>query len=136
MPQDCALHTSDCEDVAVLNQLDGFNLQARISVPFDGDIDPASITSKTVFLVTLRDARTGKENGGEVLGINYIVWDPTTRELSFRPETSLDQHTTYALVVTTGLRDEGVTPLALRRASFGIAMTSRGMLIRTIAARW
>ena len=40
-----------------------------------------------------------------IVGINYIVWDPTTRELSFRPEDSLEQHTTYALVVTTGVRD-------------------------------
>jgi hypothetical protein len=130
------VHASDCEDVAVLNQLDGFNLQARISVPFAGDIDPTSISSKTVFLVRLRDARTGREHGGEVVGINYIVWDPTTRELSFRPDTSLDQHTTYALVVSTACAMEGVTPLALPRASSAIAMTSREMLIRTIAARW
>ena len=107
LPQDCALQASDCEDVAVLNQLDGFNLQARISVPFDGDIAPVSITSNTVFLVNQRDARTGREHGGGIVGINYIVWDPTTRELSFRPETSLDQHTTYALVVTTGVHDGG-----------------------------
>lgn len=33
-------HASDCEDVAVLNQLDGFNLQPRFSVPFDGTSIP------------------------------------------------------------------------------------------------
>ena len=80
-------------------------MQARISVPFEGDIDPASVTSKTVFVLKLRDAVTGREDGREIVGINYIVWDPATRELSFRPETALDQHATYALVVTTGIRD-------------------------------
>jgi Bacterial virulence factor lipase N-terminal len=105
-PQDCATHPSDCEDVAVLNQLDGFNMQARISVPFDGDIDPATVTSKSVFLLKLRDVLTGREDGRQVVGINYIVWDSATRELSFRPDGSLDQHTTYVLVVTTGVRDE------------------------------
>ena len=41
MPQDCVTHASDCEDIALLNQLDGFNMQARISIPFDGDISMA-----------------------------------------------------------------------------------------------
>ena len=111
MPQDCRAYASDCEDVSLLNQLDGFNLQARISVPFDGDIDPASVTSQTVFLVKLRDAFSGRGGDHTVVGINYIVWDPTTRELSFRPEDSLDQHTTYALVVTTGVRDSSGTAI-------------------------
>ena len=105
MPLDCTIAASECEDRAVLNQFDGFNMQARISVPFEGDIDPASVTSKTVFVLKLRDALTGREDGREIVGINYIVWDPATRELSFRPETALDQHATYALVVTTGIRD-------------------------------
>jgi hypothetical protein len=30
---DCALRRSDCEDIDVLNTLDGFNLQPRLSVP-------------------------------------------------------------------------------------------------------
>jgi hypothetical protein len=56
MPENCTLEVSECEDVVVLNQLDGFNLMARIAVPFDGDIDPSSVTSQTVFLVSLGDA--------------------------------------------------------------------------------
>jgi hypothetical protein len=31
----CATHPSDCADITLLNQLDGFNLQPRIAVPFD-----------------------------------------------------------------------------------------------------
>src|SRR5829696_480750 len=29
MPQDCRIYASDCEDVRVLNQLDGFSMHAR-----------------------------------------------------------------------------------------------------------
>ena len=105
MPPDCRTNASDCDDVGVLNQLDGFNLQARISVPFDGEIDPESVTSKTVFLVKVRDALSRRAGDATVMGVNYIVWTPASRELSFRPDTALDQHTTYALVVTTGIRD-------------------------------
>ena len=44
---DCASRPSDCLDVALLNQLDGFNTQPRISIPFDGAIDPGTVTSRT-----------------------------------------------------------------------------------------
>ncbi len=36
---DCQVQVSDCEDIAVLNELDGFNVQPRLSVPFSGPID-------------------------------------------------------------------------------------------------
>src|SRR5262245_28947030 len=97
---DCTARASDCEDVAVLNQLDGFNLEARISVPFSGAIDPSSVNSRSVFLVRVGDGKSSAPH----IGINYIVWDPATRELSFRPDQLLDEHTTYALLVTTGVR--------------------------------
>src|SRR5262249_33725577 len=50
---DCRVYVSDCEDLAVLNELDGFNLQPRLSVPFSGPIDVNSVSSSTVFLVSL-----------------------------------------------------------------------------------
>jgi hypothetical protein len=71
------------------------------------------VTSQTVFLVRFRDALTKRSGEREVVGINYVVWDPTARELSFRPDTSLDQHTTYALVVTTGVRDSAAQPIGV-----------------------
>ena len=33
---DCTVKVSDCEDLDVINTLDGFGLQTRISIPFDG----------------------------------------------------------------------------------------------------
>ena len=31
---DCTARPSDCEDIRIINTLDGFNLQPRLSVPF------------------------------------------------------------------------------------------------------
>lgn len=110
----CATNPSDCADVALLNQLDGFNLQPRISIPFDGAIDPATVSSKTVFLVQLpasfrpgsdlnNDALSGfKPN---IIGINQIVWDPASLTLFAESDQHLDQQSNYLLVVTRGIHD-------------------------------
>jgi hypothetical protein len=37
---DCAARPSDCQDLNHINTLDGFGLQTRISIPFDGRINP------------------------------------------------------------------------------------------------
>src|SRR5215469_1720068 len=47
----CTNSPSDCEDIRVLNALDGFSLQPRLSIPFDGPIDITSVNSATVFVV-------------------------------------------------------------------------------------
>src|SRR5689334_14945854 len=46
---DCNVRLSDCRDLALINVLDGFNLQPRVTVPFDGDIDPTSVNSDNAF---------------------------------------------------------------------------------------
>src|SRR3954447_5735370 len=58
LPQpDCTTRPSDCSDVASLDQLDGFNIQPRITIPFSGAIDVSTVSSSTVFLVGPRGAR-------------------------------------------------------------------------------
>jgi Bacterial virulence factor lipase N-terminal len=105
---DCAAPAppSDCSDIDVLNKLDGFNLQPRLSIPFDGPIDVGSVTSKSVFLVNLGSTLPGEDPGGEVVGINQVVWDTFTNTLSVESDALLDQHTRYVLVVTRSLLDE------------------------------
>jgi hypothetical protein len=103
---DCSARSSDCDDLDVLNTLDGFNLQPRLQVPFTGAIDPATVTSGTVFLFKLGclvlscpgDTRTG---------INQVVWDPATNTLYAESGQLLDQDARYLLVVTNGIRDPG-----------------------------
>jgi hypothetical protein len=103
---DCAALPSDCEDIGVLNTLDGFNMQPRLSIPFDGPIDVLTVSSETVFLLSLGNTLDPLDRGGRRVGINQVVWDPATNTLHARSDESLDQHTRYALVVTRGVRDE------------------------------
>ena len=106
---DCTTHPSDCEDIDVLNTLDGANLQPRISVPFSGPIDVATVDSDHVFFLSLGDTLAG--GGGQVIGINQVVWDPATNTLHAESDQLLDQHTRYALIVTNGIRDTAGDPV-------------------------
>ena len=98
----CAVRPSDCADIDVLNTLDGFNIQPRISVPFSGPIDLATATSDNIFLVG---------PGYHVTGINQVVWQPATNTLHFESDQQLDQSATYLLVVTNGVRGADGEPL-------------------------
>jgi hypothetical protein len=115
---DCETARSDCENTAVLNSLDGFNLQPRLSVPFSGSIDANSVTSDTVFLLSLGSTRPdrGYMPPGTVVGINQIVWDVLTTTLHIESDALLAQHTRFALIVTRGVRDEGGAPVQASKA--------------------
>ncbi|HEX2496761.1 MAG TPA: Ig-like domain-containing protein, partial [Gaiellaceae bacterium] len=92
---DCAVRPSDCADIDVLNQLDGFNIQPRISIPFSGPIDVSTVSSSTVFLVGPHFNR---------VGIDQIVWEQATNTLHAETDEQLRAATTYLLVVTRGIR--------------------------------
>jgi hypothetical protein len=104
---DCLARPSDCQDLDVINTLDGFNLQPRLSIPFDGPIDVTTVTSETVFLISLGDTLDPSDQGGHRVGINQVVWDPATNTLHVESDELLDQHTRYGLIVTNGLHDPG-----------------------------
>jgi hypothetical protein len=92
---DCAARPSDCADIDVLNMLDGFNVQPRISIPFSGPIDLGTVSSETVFLIGPHHRR---------VGINQVVWEPAANTLHVESDEQLDQHSRYLLVVTRGVR--------------------------------
>ena len=108
---DCAVRPSDCLALAVINTLDGFNIQPRLSIPFSGPIDVNTVTSKAVFLV-----RLGSLIGGKVIGINQVVWDPATNTLHVESDELLEQHTRYALIITRKIRDMAGKPTEVSRA--------------------
>lgn len=118
---DCVADSRRCADVTALNELDGFSLQPRVSIPFDGDIDPASVNGSNVFLVKLdgsscrddhgRDDDDDDDDGHDrgkpratKIGGDQVVWDVRSRTLHV--ETAiLEQHTRYALIVSRGVLD-------------------------------
>lgn len=123
---DCAERPSDCEDLAVINTLDGFNLQPRLSIPFDGPIDVMTVTSDTIFLISLGSTLPGGDQGGPVIGINQIVWDTFTTTLHVESDEFLDQHTRYALIVTRGVHDASGAPVEATEAFRRFRQTVRG----------
>jgi pimeloyl-ACP methyl ester carboxylesterase len=108
---DCLIRPSDCEDLDVINTLDGFNLLPRLSIPFEGPIDLTTVTSQTVFLISLGSTLPDGNASGRIVGINRVVWDPLTNTLHAESDELLDQHTRYALVATNGLRDAQGRPI-------------------------
>src|SRR6267378_1065312 len=89
---DCNARPSDCADIDVLNTVD----------------------SETVFLVNMGDTRSG-DGFGQRVGINQVSWDPGTNTLVFESDEQLNEHTTYVLVVTDGVRDATGDPIEAGR---------------------
>jgi hypothetical protein len=125
---------SDCEDLRVINTLDGFSADPRLSIPFDGLIDLTTVTSETVFLVRLGSTFCDGDDacddvgvdGGHVVGINQVVWDPATNTLHVKSNEFLDQHTRYGLIVTNRLRDAQGRPVAASETFRRFRQTVRG----------
>ena len=107
---DCAVRVSDCADIDVINTLDGFSTQPRITVPFTGAIDVSTVNSDTVFLLNLGDTLSGRGFGHKV-GINQVLWDPATNTLVFESDELLGEHSRYVLIVTNGVRDASGKPI-------------------------
>jgi hypothetical protein len=111
---DCTVRPTDCQILRVINTLDGFNLDPRLSIPFSGPIDVNSVNSDTIFLVEL--GNHGLKD--RIVGSNQIVWDPSTNTLHAESDQLLEQHTPYTLVVTDGVHDSTGNPV---RPSAGFA---------------
>jgi len=107
---DCAVRVSDCQDIDVINTLDGFNTQPRITVPFTGEIDLSTVNSDTLYLLNLGDTLSGAGFGQKV-GINQVAWDVAGKTLVVESDELLQEHTRYLLVVTNGIRDKAGDPI-------------------------
>jgi hypothetical protein len=104
-PASCAPPRSVCDDLKLLAELDGFDLEPRLALRFTGVIDLGSVSSRSVFLVRLGAGPP------EITGVDRLVWDPATFTLYARPESVLEPETRYGLVVTRELRDSGGRPV-------------------------
>jgi hypothetical protein len=91
----CVTNPTDCAEIDVLNTLDGFNVDARVSIPFGGTLDLSTIRPDTVFLADRKGRRVQLER---------LVWTAATNTLHANPATYLEQHTTYVLAVTNGVK--------------------------------
>jgi hypothetical protein len=121
---DPGTNPSDYHDAQVLNTHDGFSMQPRLSIPFDGAIDVNTVNSQTVFLISLGDRPNRRQHQGEVVGINQVVWDAATTTLFVGFDGLLAQHTRYALIATNGVHDANGNPVQASQEFRHNAITS------------
>lgn len=94
---DCDQRSGDCQELSLINQLDGFNVQARVTVRFNGAINPATLRSGVV-LVWL-------DGSNRVTAVNRVSWDPATNTMLAKPDGPLRQGLRYAILVTDAVKD-------------------------------
>lgn len=103
---DCAVDAAGCDEVRLLNELDGWSVNPRISIRFSGPVALESLTRATAFVMPL-----WSEPLPSPVGLTQLVWDPERHTLHARPERPLLQARRYALVLTTRILDEAGQPL-------------------------
>ena len=110
---DCVTYSSTCDEIALLNQLDGFNPLPRVSVRFSTPINPDTV-AEGVFLVWLDDL-TDEEYGlgkkYDVMTINQVIYDPASYTAYAKPDGFLDQHRRYLLVATNAVHGVDGAPV-------------------------
>ena len=102
----CTADPSGCDEVRLLNQLDGFSVHPRVALRFSAPVTLDSVTRDSVFILPL-----WTEPLPSPVGLGQFVWDGESRTLYARPERALLQSRRYALVVTSRVVDEDNRPL-------------------------
>ncbi len=98
-PSACAANPAltDCVLTQQLNQLDGFNVNARITVCFSASINPATLSSGIRFIPL--------DNAGPAVLINQVFFDTFSNCASAKPDHVLNQDSRYLLAVTESVQD-------------------------------
>src|SRR5262249_54238234 len=104
----CREAPSTCDEIKLLNTLDGWSVNPRMTLAFTGRIALDSIERRSAFVLPLGDDKS------DPMSLVRLVWDAESTTLYARPERTLHQGRPYALVVTSLVRDETGQPL--RRA--------------------
>jgi len=102
----CLTDPSGCDEVRLVNQLDGFSVNPRVAIRFSAPITLDSVTRDSAFILPL-----WTEPFPSPVGLGQLVWDGETRTLYARPERALLQSRRYALVVTSRVVDDDNRPL-------------------------
>jgi len=87
---------STCGLLERVNQLDGFDLDPRLAVTFNRDVDPAVAAAA----MTLTQVDGGP--GHQVTGVDRVVYDPATHTVYAHPAQQLLPGTTYRFQVARG----------------------------------
>jgi pimeloyl-ACP methyl ester carboxylesterase len=100
---DCKVQVTACKEVALLNQLDGFSVRARLAVQFSAPVDLTTVASG-IFLVAT--------DSWKRVTLDQVEFDPATNTLYGKPASVLDQGKRYAVIVTSAVTDRAGVPVA------------------------
>ena len=103
---DCGLRASDCGEIALINQLDGFSQNARLTLRFTAPIQPETLRDN-VYIAWLDPApnRLPVYPAGKLSPVNELVYDPATQTAFVKPDEILESGRQYLILVTDGVRD-------------------------------
>jgi hypothetical protein len=137
----CTVSPTDCNTIRELNTLDGFDIDPQITLGFDHAVDAVAIAAAT----TVTPVRG---HHSTPIGVDRVVYDPTTFTVSAHAIAQLTPDTTYELRLhslpgiggaeTTFTTESATTPLLDLRAQLdsgaayaraGIAPSARGLHI-------
>jgi Bacterial Ig-like domain len=99
LPAGCTLlsTSAQCINTRLLNQLDGFSVNPRITVCFSGPVDVATLRQGIKIIAADHEAPP--------IGINQVIFDPAQTCAYAKPDQVLDQQSRYLLVVTSDVAD-------------------------------
>ena len=87
---DCTTHLTDCNTIGQLNTLDGFDIDPQIALTFNQPVDAESVAAN----VTVK-ALVDEES--PAIGVDRVVYDPTTHTVYAHPVDQLAPDTHYQL---------------------------------------
>ena len=104
---DCAARPADCAEIRLINQLDGFNPNPRVTIRFSDAIDPESLRDgvRIAWLDSKTPARFDVYPAGKLSPVNQVGYDPATNTAILRPDEVLQGSRRYLLIVTDAVRD-------------------------------
>lgn len=100
-PADCVANSSACNAITLLNQLDGFDVDPRITIAFNTPIDVAKVNVDTVFVQKTSGANSPR------IALNRIVWSPLRNTLYGHPVEQLEDGTEYRVAVDSSISGTG-----------------------------
>ena len=131
---DCSTDAAGCDEIRLVNELDGWSVNPRVAMRFSGPVALDSVTKASVFILPL-----APEPFASPIGLDQLVWDGASHTLYARPERALLQARRYALVLTTRVLDDAGQPVApalnapvVAEAAYGIS--AQGVVFQRLRA--
>ena len=131
---DCVTDAAGCDEIRLVNELDGFSVNPRVAMRFSGPVALDSVTKASVFILPL-----APEPFASPIGLDQLVWDGASHTLYARPERALLQARRYALVLTTRVLDDAGQPVVpaqnapiVAEAAYGIS--AQGVVFQRLRA--